>query len=215
MTTELKIMIAIGVCTLGLFAGGIYWMSQVQNPANVAVATEKLITSESQSIGPTDAVVTLVEFGDYQCPSCGTANQAVKGLLAEYPDQLRFVFRHFPLTQHQHSTLAAQAAEAAGAQGKYWEMHNWLYENQALWSANANPLTLFSGAATTLGLDVTAFNQAIQNKTHSGTIQQGLADGMSIGVDSTPTFYINGKPFQGSMAQLKSAIEQNIGGSAK
>ena len=208
-------MLAIGVCTLGLFAGGIYWMSQVQNPANVEVAIEKLITPESQSIGPATAPVTLVEFGDYQCPSCSTANPAIKALIAQYPDKIRFVFRHFPLTQHQHATLAAQAAEAAGAQGKYWEMHNWLYEHQAEWSANANPLALFSGAATTLGLDVTAFNQAIQNKTHSGRIQQGLSDGMSIGVDSTPSFYLNGKPFQGSMAQLKTTIEERIRSSAQ
>lgn len=210
MTTELKIMLAIGVCTLGLFAGGIYWMSQVQNPANVAVAPEKLITADSQTIGPATAPVTLVEFGDYQCPSCSTANTTVKAILAQHPDKIRFVFRHFPLTQHQHAQLAAQAAEAAGVQGKYWEMHHWLYEHQAEWSESTNPQSLFSAAAGTLGLNVESFNQTIQNKTHAGKIQQGVADGMSIGVDSTPSFYLNGKPFQGSMAQLKAAIEQQL-----
>lgn len=215
MTTELKIMLAIGVFTLSLFGGGIYWMSQVQNPANTVVPIEKLISTDSSSTGPTNAPVTLVEFGDYQCPSCSTASVAIKALLAQYPNQVRFVFRHFPLTQHQHAQLAAQAAEAAGTQGKYWEMHNWLYEHQAEWSASSNPQALFSGAATTLGLDMAAFNQSLQNKAFTGKIQQGIADGVSIGVDSTPTFYLNGRQFQGSMADLKIAIEKTLSSSAQ
>lgn len=210
MTTELKIMIAIGVFTLSLFAGGVWWMSKVQNPANVMVASETLIPADAASLGPTDAPLIIVEFGDYQCPSCSSAHPAIKALLAEHPNQIRFVFRHFPLMQHPYAVVAAQAAEAAGAQGKYWEMHNWLYEHQNEWSASSNPQPLFSTAATSLGLNVTTFDQAMQAKTATNKIQQGLADGTNIGVDATPTFYLNGRKFSGSMADLKAAVEKNL-----
>jgi protein-disulfide isomerase len=210
MTTELKTMIGIGIATLGLFVGGIWWASQYQNPALKAADPARLTRADSPRIGSASAKVTLVEFGDYQCPSCATANPTVKAVMAKYPNEVTFVFRHFPLSQHATAPLAAEAAEAAGAQGKYWEMHNMLYEKQTEWASANAPLDIFTKYAEQLGLNVDQFKTAVTSNSAAGKIQQDSADGSSLGVNSTPTFYINGYPLTGSLQELSATIEKAI-----
>jgi protein-disulfide isomerase len=138
--------------------------------------------------GRPEAAVTLVEYGDYQCPHCGAAHPIVNRIREVLADRLRFVFRHFPLSQiHPHAFRAAEAAEAAGAQAKFWEMHDMLFENQhAL--ADRDLLRY----ASALGLDVDRFADDIRSNTFAEKIRQDFLGGVKSGVNGTPTFFING-----------------------
>jgi protein-disulfide isomerase len=138
--------------------------------------------------GPEDAAVTLVEYGDYQCPYCGAAHPAVKELLELEPDTVRFVFRHFPITTlHPLAETAAEAAEAAGAQGKFWPMHDWIYEHQ-----DRLALDDLLAAAMRLGLDAEAFAADVAGHRHERKIREDFMSGVRSGVNGTPTFFING-----------------------
>ncbi len=138
--------------------------------------------------GKPDAPVTLVEYGDYECPYCGKAYPIVKSIQAQMGDQLRFVFRNFPLTElHPHAAHAALAAETAGKQGKFWEMHDALYENQkALGDSHLREY------AQSVGLDADAFMQAVENGDEAEQIEDDFSSGVRSGVNGTPTFFING-----------------------
>jgi protein-disulfide isomerase len=138
--------------------------------------------------GPDDAPVTLVEYGDFECPSCGAAYPIVEAVRKKMGARLRFVFRHFPLTQmHPHAMHAAEAAEAAGAQGKFWQMHGMLFENQdALEDAD------LVGYAKALHLDGKRFASELASEAHVARIREHIKSGIRSGVNGTPTFFING-----------------------
>ena len=144
--------------------------------------------------GPAEAPVTLVEFGDYQCPYCGQAHPIVKAVQAKFGNRLRFVFRNFPLAEiHPHAAAAAQAAEAAGAQGKFWPMHDRLFEHQnALGNAD-----LVAHAAE-VGLDVARFARELSEGVHEVRVREDFMSGVRSGVNGTPTFFINGVRYEGS-----------------
>lgn len=141
--------------------------------------------------GPTDALVTLVEYGDFECPFCGRAHLVIKEVEKRLGRDMRFVFRHFPLTEaHPHALEAAEAAEAASAQGKFWPMHDLLFENQdALESED------LLGYAESLGLDVTQLSDDLAADTHLDKIKRDLQSGIRSGVNGTPTFFIDGIRF--------------------
>lgn len=144
--------------------------------------------------GPADAPVTLLEYGDFECPFCGRAHWELKKLERMVGDQVRFVFRHFPLSQlHPHAMLAAEAAEAAGAQGKFWEMHDTLYENQH--NLEGQALVHY---ASGLGLDVPRFNRDLQQHRQLANVRRDFVEGVRSGVNGTPTFFINGVRWNGS-----------------
>ena len=139
--------------------------------------------------GSENAPIELVEYGDYQCPYCGEAYPEIKALQKKMGKNLKFVFRNFPLTQmHENAKNAALAAEAAGAQGKFWEMHNMLYENQN--SLKEENLVSY---AEKIGLDVDRFKNDLQNKTFISKVEGDFEGGMKSGVNSTPSFYVNGE----------------------
>jgi protein-disulfide isomerase len=138
--------------------------------------------------GRADGAVTLVEYGDYQCPYCGEAHPVVKRLQKTLGKQLRFVFRNFPLTQaHPYAMMAAEAAEAAELQGKFWRMHDLIFEHQA----ELEPGILPSWAQE-VGLDLTEFGNAIKQGAVTKRIKEDLLSGAQSGVDGTPCFFING-----------------------
>jgi protein-disulfide isomerase len=138
--------------------------------------------------GPASAPVELVEYGDFECPHCGRAAGVVDQLRAELGDKLRFVFRHFPLSKmHPHARKAAEASEAAAAEGKFWEMHDLLFKNSAMLSVP--DLTRY---AAEIGLDADAFIAALTQDTYSARVQEDLSSGVRSGVNGTPTFFING-----------------------
>jgi protein-disulfide isomerase len=138
--------------------------------------------------GPADAVVTLVQYGDYECPYCGEAYPIVKQVQARMGERLRFVFRNFPIsTSHPHAEQAGEAAEAADAQGRFWEMHDLLYERQ-------NRLTDrdLHAYAEELGLDVERFDKEMAEHVHATRVHEDFMGGVRSGVNGTPTFYVNG-----------------------
>jgi protein-disulfide isomerase len=143
--------------------------------------------------------VTLVEYGDYQCPYCQEYYQTVKQVVADYGDQITFQFVNFPLTSmHQNAFAAARAAEAAGKQGKYWQMHDILYENNdptgaSGWVASTSPTTYFNQYAKQIGLNVQKFKADYASQAVNNAINADMAKGNKLGVDATPTFYINDK----------------------
>jgi protein-disulfide isomerase len=138
--------------------------------------------------GPSAAPVTLLEYGDYQCPYCGQAYPIIKQVQKHLGNKLRFVFRNFPITQiHPHAQHAAEAAESAAAQNKFWEMHDYLYEHQQ--ALDDNHLEKYAGE---LGLDLTRFNHDMSSHAHAQRIREDFLGGVRSGVNGTPTFYING-----------------------
>jgi protein-disulfide isomerase len=143
--------------------------------------------------GSIDAPYALVEYGDYQCPYCGDAHEVVKALQERLGDQLCFAFRNFPLVDiHEYAEHAAEAAESAAAHGRFWEMHALLFENQ---NALADDDLAAYGAE--LGLDSKRLLADIKSGAHSARIKQDLISGEQTGVNGTPTFFVNGKPFEG------------------
>jgi protein-disulfide isomerase len=158
--------------------------------------------------GSAKAPVTLVEYGDYECPFCGQAYPIVKALQKRLGDQVRLVFRNFPLGEmHPHAEHAAEAAEAAGAQGRFWEMHDMLYENQ-----NALEDENLAQYAEALGLDVTRFVREMSEHTHAARVREDFRSGVRSGVNGTPTFFINGVRHDGpfDLRSLIAAIEEAV-----
>jgi protein-disulfide isomerase len=163
--------------------------------------------------GKADSPVTLIEYGDFQCPGCGSAHPTVKKVTEKYKNQLAFVFRNFPLTSiHPNARAASAAAEAAGLQGKYWDMHNMLYENQASWeSLGAGERTnFFASYADDLELDAEKFKTDMAGRAATGKINFDLALGKKAGVDATPTFFLNGELIDSSIWQDEAKFEETI-----
>jgi protein-disulfide isomerase len=151
------------------------------------------VTDRDHIRGPRSAPVTLVEYGDYQCPYCGQAHEILQTLTAALSDQVRLVFRNFPLvTVHPDAELAAEAAEAAAAQGAFWEMHDTLYENQDRLS---EPDLLAYAAG--LGLDTDRFAADLAAHTFEPRVREDFSSGVRSGVNGTPTFFINGRRHDG------------------
>jgi len=147
------------------------------------------VSADSDHIqGPADAPLTLLEYGDYECPYCGEAYPIVKQLEEQLGDRMRFVFRNFPITtSHPHSEQAAEAAEAANGQGRFWEMHDYLYEHQRhLEDADLHAY------AEQLGLDLDRFDRELADHTYAERVREDFMSGVRSGVNGTPSFYING-----------------------
>ncbi len=144
--------------------------------------------------GLKDSKITLVEYGDFQCPACKSYYPLIGQLKQTYGDRVAFQFRHYPLTQiHPNAFIGSRAAEAAGKQGKFFEMHDLLYENQETWSTSSNPTTVLEGYAQQLGLNLDQFKTDSAASETAGIINADMKAGQSAGVNSTPTFVLNGK----------------------
>jgi protein-disulfide isomerase len=218
MTNENKILIGIGVVTLLLVGIAVFSLGGMNGLGNdttpkVAKDIKTLIRSDSHSKGPAKAKITLVEFGDYQCPACGTAYPVVVQILDNYKDKIRFVFRNYPLAVHPNSNVAAEAAEAAGAQGKYFEMYATLYENQKAWSDSKDALDeYFVKYAKAMRLDVDKFTKEVKANKYAEKIQKDVNDGNAVSVQATPTFYINGIEQEGGLPydEFKKKIDEAL-----
>jgi protein-disulfide isomerase len=151
--------------------------------------------------------MVLVEYGDYQCPYCGAAYPIVKKVQKELGTKLRFVFRNFPITNaHPYAQWAAETAEAAATQGKFWQMHDYLYENQGSLGDEA----FFARYEEKLKLDSTKLNRDVAQQAHSARIQEDYMSGIRSGVNGTPTFFINGVRYDGypGFVQLVAALNE-------
>jgi predicted DsbA family dithiol-disulfide isomerase len=144
--------------------------------------------------GPEDAPVTIVEFSDFQCPYCARVNPTLDEILRRYPDQVRVLFRHFPLDFHQQAPKAAEASRCASEQGKFWEYHDLLFANQK--ALGVDQLKQYAGQ---LGLDQSNFDQCLDSGREAAAVQQDIADGRAAGVSGTPAFFINGRFVNGAL----------------
>ena len=216
---------AVVVLILG---GLIVWTRMANPPIDLAgVENNSVIAASEQNgnigdhvKGKTDSNIRIVEFGDFQCPSCGGAASNVNTLMDEYGDRVGLVFRNFPLTTiHPNARAASATAEAAGLQGKYWEMHDLLYERQGDWSnQDATKRTeTFNQYAEEVGLDIEKFKTDVASANVGKKISFDQALGKREGVSATPTFYLNGEKLdeetssgivQGDLTKIKAKLDE-------
>jgi protein-disulfide isomerase len=163
------------------------------------------VSKTDHAEGNLDAELVIVEYGDYQCPYCGAAYPVLKELMSEFGSQVKFVFRNFPLSEmHQFAKPAALAAEAAALQGKFWEMHDAIYENQEY----LNEKFLFK-LAEKLNLNLPQFKDDLEKPDLAEKIDSDFKSGIISGVNGTPSFFINNKKFNGSAEDLLQLLKQN------
>lgn len=179
---------------LGLFVafGGIFWFSKQGNNTD-GPASSNSVQATKHTVGAGKKGVTLVEYGDLECPACGQYFPILQEVKKKYGDDITFQYRHFPLPSHPQARIAHRAAEAAGKQGKFFEMHDMMYQRQQEWSGNNSAAKIFEGYATEIGLDVEKFKTDAASVEINAIINADVAEGQKIGAASTPTFVINDK----------------------
>ncbi len=144
--------------------------------------------------GKEDGVITVTEYADFQCPACASFYPLFSQVKEQFKDEVRFEFKHFPLVQiHPNATAAHRAAQAAANQGKFWEMHNILYEQQQSWSQSQSPNAVFEGYASQIGLDMDKYNSEVSTSEILAVINADIDAGKTLNVTGTPTFFIDGK----------------------
>ena len=187
--------IIVAVLGVAAISGGAI-LYRAKLPHLLSIPEDKAISSnpdtEKMHIrGNPDAPVTIEEFGDFECPPCSSMAPYLDDRVNEFKPHVRLVFRNFPLSAHKHAHEAALAAEAAGMQGKFWEMHDVLYREQSTWSKGDNPHELFDAYAGTIGLNVAEFNKDMESEKVKERVDSDHARGLSLGIKMTPTVFIN------------------------
>jgi len=170
-------------------------------------------TEEVHVRGPANAAVTLEEYGDFQCPPCGGLEAPLQQIERDYASSLRVIFRNFPFTIHEHAHEAAYAAEAAGLQGRYWEMHDLLYREQALWAKTRDVQPLFDSYAGMIGLDLERFKKDAGGEQVKAKVESDRKRGEELGVKNTPTIFINNQsvpPTSLNPVALRAAIDAAV-----
>lgn len=165
-----------------------------QSPSVVSLDTTKVSESD-WTRGKKDAKVVLIEYGDFECPACRNYKSVIDQINENYADKILFVFRHFPLRDvHDNAMSSARAAEAAGLQGKFWEMHDKLYDNQDIWANRADPTSLFVSYAEALGLNADKFKTDMNSDEVIRKINDSYSAAVRLNVPGTPAFFLLGKP---------------------
>lgn len=199
-----KQFVAILVAIALIFGGLFYATKHKASKTNSANNNSPVQLSE-HIFGDNQKGVTLTEYGDYQCPACGAYYPIVKQLTDKYKTDIHFQFRNYPLIEiHQNALIAARAAEAAGMQNKYWEMHDMLYENQKSWETSSNAGKFFEDYAAQLGLNVEKFRTDMFSDGVNKVVQADRAEAKKLGLTGTPTFLIDGKKIEQSPRDLES-----------
>lgn len=201
-----------------IIASGIYVVKQIQAinsgavAANPAEQLQAYLTAINRpgdnSWGPSNAPVTIIEFGDFSCPYCQASYAGVKNIQANYSDKVRIIYRDYPL--HDNSIFLALSARCAGEQGKFWQMHDVFYENQAKFNLTQEELSIAIPAlAETLGLNTEQFQDCLDTQKYFPQIKQDYDDGTFLQIQGTPTWFINNKSFTGALSQesLQSIVE--------
>lgn len=205
MEKETKILLGIiAVIVAGLI--GVFMLFNKPG-TETTVDAGKLVRADSQKEGT--GSIQLVEFGDYQCPSCGAAHPVTQKILQDFEGKVTFVFRNFPLEAiHKNAMVAAKYAQASSKQNKFWEMHNKLYESQTEWSELPDPTSKFAEYATALGMNADQLKKDANEATVADYIKRDMDDGNALGVTGTPTFFVDGKQVaKNDYESLKAAIE--------
>lgn len=218
-----KVLILLGIVAVVAIAGVVgasYYRNQIQAPPPPErPVREELVRADSPSIGPADAKVTIVEFYDPECEACASFHPAVKALLKEFEGRVRFVVRY--ATFHKNARIAAIYTEAAGEQGKYWEMQQKLFEEQGEWGEKhghgapatpvAPPNALFDKYAQEIGLNVEQLKVSVTDPKHGTKIDRDMRDVRALNVQRTPTFFVNGRQLaRFSQLDLRALIMQEL-----
>lgn len=194
MSSDNKILVVIVAVTLVILVFGIFMLGKsAGSKPTVDEAVVAIDYSKGQKVGSDSAKVRLVEFSDFQCPACRVAFPEVDALIKSNLDNFQFIYRHFPLSQHKHSRKAAILAEYAGTKGKFFEISAKLFETQPQWEGLADPDEFFGELAVGVGLDKVEAITAIKESQRLDVIMADLNEGSQVGVDATPTFYLNGR----------------------
>lgn len=210
------VTLGIGVLVALIFGVAKVYKSGGDNNSNSQTGQEVDITIDEDewSKGPEDAPVTLVEYGDFQCPACKSYQPIVSRIQQKYSDKVRLVFRNLPLVQiHENALVAARAAEAAGAQDEFWEMHDKLYENQTEWNNNPNPKQIFKQYAGDIGLDTEQFMNDIDSDKIEEKVRADMRTAGEFNLSGTPSFIINGKKLNQaprSLQEFDQLIQENL-----
>lgn len=199
----------VALVALLLVGGSYVYSNKAAKEANEGVVLE------ARMKGNPEAKTVLVEYSDFQCPACSQFYPVVKDIVEKHGDNLKVEYRHFPLINiHPMATPAAKAAEAAGVQGKFWEMHDKLFDNQATWSRSSNAAAFFNQYAEELGLDVDKFKLHMDSSVIADAISASFNEARDAGFTGTPTFLLNGEQmefttFEDFRAQIEAAIKAN------
>ncbi|MBP9665388.1 MAG: thioredoxin domain-containing protein [Pyrinomonadaceae bacterium] len=225
-------MLIIGLVLIVGAVAGWYLLTKPKSPtpannSNTAAANSNSSSPKAQTIpanappganppnqaGSPNALVTVEEFADFQCGSCASVHPVMNEIKAYYGSKIRFVFRNFPLPMHDKAYDAAVAAEAAGNQGKFWDMQNLLFSNQKAWASSASYKTMWKEYAQKIGLDVPKWENDMISTMTKSRVDADIARGKGVNINATPTLYINGVPFQFAEMQasaLKAAIDAEL-----
>lgn len=209
------VLVAAVVIVAGVMSGGFdTGTTSTNTPPGFVATTVPPISSSDHVRGNANAPVSIIEYGDYECPACAEYQPVVQQILQDYGNKISLAFRNFPLYSiHPNAGISAQAAEAAGLQGKFWEMHDLLYSKQNDWagaSSNSVVQQYFNGYAQSLGLNITKFDADINSSAVMQKIQNDVSTGNTAQIDHTPTFFVNNKqiPNPGSYNDFKAALDQ-------
>lgn len=182
--------------TLAIIAGivwGLVLLVKNSSEKGEIVATSESINSEDWTVGSADSLIHLIEYSDFQCPACASYEPTLVQLMEEYKDDLYFAYRHFPLRSiHPHAQLVAQASEAAGLQGKFWEMHDKIFETQTLWASRPRIESFLSELATEIGLNVDRFESDLKSSSVKAAVDADYESAVQLRLNATPTFILNG-----------------------
>jgi len=218
LTPFYAILALVALAGLGVLLYQVLGRAQpTLEPVAVAMDPAEVARAPGVGAGPEDAPVVIYEFADFQCPGCAQFATFVAPLIKErYVDQglVRYVYYDFPLTQiHQHAFLASRAGRCADEQGRFWEYHDVLYGRQARWSASRDATPLFLDYADEVGLDRRAFEQCLRSDRYAREITQNIQLGQSLGVQGTPTLFVNGKrlPTVPAFRDLERIIQEEMG----
>lgn len=209
---NLPLLIGTLVVTLGLVVGVVFIFSRQGVSQSQPVDPAQLVTEQSHARGPDSAVVTIVEFSDFQCPACRATQSTIKQVLGVYPEQVRLVYRHFPLTSiHPNAQLAAQASEVAAEEGKFWEYHDLLFDRQAIWSELESKqafIEQLADYAEELGIDKPSFLERIDSDHIKSLVTADAVAGNQLNIQATPTLFVNGR--HSPATQLQNQVESVI-----
>ena len=210
--------IIIWFAVIAVLIGGLWLLINAANapltpPPPAEIQNVPSVSKTDLIRGNPNAKVTLIEYADFQCPACAVMHATIKQLQGDFKDNLRLVYRFFPLTNiHQNSLISAQAVYAAGLQGKLWEMFDMVYENQEGWSDSTQAKSIFVDYAKKLGLNSSKFNSDIDSDSTKKFITDEQSQGLDLGINATPTIFMNGKEIQNptTYEDFKKLIQNEI-----
>jgi len=211
MNNETKILGGIILVTVLLFSAGIYFVGSKEEVKS-DLLTELDKVSGTNVKGNLEGKDLIIEFADFQCPSCAQFAPVLSTFIEENKGNVKFVMKYFPLSSiHKNAMNSAYAAEASAKQDKFWEMHDLLYANQAEWADIDNPIDLFTRYAKEIGLDTEKFNNDYLSKQVRDVVREDLTLALKLGLNSTPTLFFNGKKYSGpaTVADFNSALEKS------